>query len=78
MGARWPNAFTDHAAMFAVESGDAKAGQWTSERRNVLDDYRKAFGDDAPAPGAVAIMTDTDNAGGSATAWYADIYFSSE
>lgn len=78
VGTWWRNAFTDHAAMLAVESGDAKAGQWVSERRNILDDYRKAFGDEAPAPGAVAIMTDTDNADGSATAWYADIYFSSK
>jgi hypothetical protein len=59
--------------MIAVESGPELAGQWVTVRRNVVDDYRKAFGEDPPQVGAIAIMTDTDNTGESATAWYGDI-----
>lgn len=59
--------------MMAVESGPEKAGQWLSVRRNIVEDYRQAFGEDPPAVGAIAIMTDTDTTGESASAWYGDI-----
>ncbi len=68
-----PNAFTSNAMMIAVESGDEKAGQWISVQRNIVDDYRRAFGEEPPNVGAIAIMTDTDNTGESAIAWYSDI-----
>ncbi|MEZ4600113.1 MAG: DUF3047 domain-containing protein [Syntrophotaleaceae bacterium] len=74
-GAVVPNPFTSNAMMVAVESGKENIGQWRSECRNVSADYRAAFGDDAPPAGAVAIMTDTDNTGGAAAAWYDDIRF---
>jgi hypothetical protein len=72
-GSMLPNTFTGRAMMFAVESGSKKAGQWVLERRNILEDYRRAFGEDPPQVGAIAVMTDTDNTGGSAEAWYDDI-----
>ena len=68
-----PNAFTGNAMMIAVESGSAKAGQWVSVRRNIVDDYRRAFGEEPSNVGAIAIMTDTDQTGESALAWYGDI-----
>ncbi len=68
-----PNAYTSKAMMIAVESGAEKVGQWVTVRRNIVDDYRKAFDEDPPDVGAIAIMTDTDNTGESATAWYGDI-----
>jgi hypothetical protein len=68
-----PNAFTGNAMMIAVESGSALAGQWVSVRRNIVEDYRRAFGEDPPKVGAIAIMTDTDQTGESALAWYGDI-----
>ncbi len=68
-----PNAYTGNAMMIAVESGADKVGQWVTVKRNIVEDYRKAFGEDPPKVGAIAIMTDTDNTGESATAWYGDI-----
>lgn len=68
-----PNAYTGNAMMIAVESGTAMAGQWVSVQRNVVADYRRAFGEDPPHVGAIAIMTDTDQTGESAVAWYGDI-----
>lgn len=68
-----PNAFTNRAMLIAVESGPAKAGQWVTVRRDILADYRRVFGEDPPEAGAIAIMTDTDNTGTEATAWYGDI-----
>ncbi len=69
------NAYTDWVMMVAVRSGNAKAGTWMTERRNVLDDYRAAFGEDPPPVNGVALMTDTDNTNGEATAYYGDIVF---
>jgi hypothetical protein len=45
-GSTWANAFTLQARMIAVRSGAAAVGQWTREARNVLEDYRRAFGED--------------------------------
>lgn len=64
------NAFTDNAIMIAVRSGPTETGQWLFESRNIYEDYRRAFGEEPPKAGAVAIMTDTDNTGETASAWY--------
>lgn len=74
-GAFLPNAYTGNAVMVAVESGDGNAGRWIDEERNLVEDYRRAFGEDPPKIGAVAIMTDTDNTGEQAVAWYGAIRF---
>ena len=71
-----PNAFTSNAMLIAVESGPSKAGQWVTEERDILADFRRVFGEDPPEAGAIAIMTDTDNTGAEATAWYGDITLS--
>jgi len=78
VGARWPNPFTSQAMMQAVDSGDANAGSWVSHQRNVRDDLRAAFGEDFTGIDAVAVMSDGDNGGRQARAWYGDITFSSE
>jgi len=73
-----PNPYTDRAMMMVVESGEEHVNTWVSEKRNIYADYRKAFKDDPPMISGVAIMTDTDNTGESATAYYGDIRFSKE
>jgi hypothetical protein len=64
--------------MIAVRSGAAAVGQWVHESRNVGDDYRRIFGDDPGDVTAVALMTDTDNTGQAAEAWFGDIWFASD
>jgi hypothetical protein len=70
-----PNPFADRVKMIVVESGGSMLNQWVNEERNIYEDYKKAFGDEPPAISGVAIMTDTDNTGESATAYYGDIVF---
>ena len=72
-GASLPSPYTGNAQMVAVESGTEKVGEWIRERRNVLEDYRRLFREEPPKVGAIAIMTDTDNTGASAEAWYDDL-----
>ena len=73
-----PNAFASGAMMVAVESGPSQAGQWLTEERDILADYRRLFGEEPGEAEAIAIMTDTDNTGESATAWYGEITLSTE
>ena len=54
---------------------EARLNQWLSEERNIYEDYKKAFGQEPPMISGVAIMTDTDNTGETATAYYGDILF---
>lgn len=70
-----PNPYTDRAMMIVVESGEEKLNQWIAEERNVYEDYRQVFKRDPPMISGVAIMTDTDNTGESAIAFYGDILF---
>jgi len=69
------SSYTDQIQMLAVRSGSRQVGQWVRERRNVLADYRRVFGEDPPPVNGVAIMTDTDNTGSTAKAYYGDIVF---
>ena len=72
-GEALPNAFTANAMMIALESGNGRAGRWQTEERNIYEDYKRYFKAEPPKVGAIAIMTDTDNTGESATAWYGPI-----
>ncbi len=75
VGAIWNSAFTSNARVMALRSGTRDAGQWVSEKRDIRADFRQLFGEDIEQIDAVALMTDTDNSGQSATAWYGDLYF---
>lgn len=56
-----------------LESGPAHVGQWRHYRRPLAADFRRAFGEPPGRLMAVAIMTDSDNTGGHAEAWYGDV-----
>jgi hypothetical protein len=70
-----PNPYTERSMMIIVESGERNLYAWVNEERNLYEDYRNAFKDEPPMISGVAIMTDTDNTGESATAYYGDIVF---
>ncbi len=74
-GTMLPNAYTDQVMMFVVRDAHAPLQKWLAEHRNVYDDYSAAFGEEPTTISGMAIMTDTDNTGESAIAWYGDIVF---
>jgi hypothetical protein len=74
-GTTLDNAYTDRAKMVVVRSGPAEIGRWVTETRNVLDDYRRLFGGEPPRIAGVAVMTDTDDTGERAVAWYDALAF---
>lgn len=72
-GAIGPNPYTDRVRMVVVDSGAARAGQWVRVQRNVAEDFRAAFGEEAPPIIGIAVAADTDNTGEAVTAWFADL-----
>ena len=72
------NAYTASAMMVAVQSGPNNSGRWLTEERDIFADYQKLFGSDPGEASAIAIMTDTDNTGSSAQAWYGNITLSTD
>ena len=67
------NIYSDRVKMIVVESGTHRLNQWVQQERNIYQDYMRAFGKTPSRIIGIAIMTDTDNTGESATAYYGDI-----
>jgi Protein of unknown function (DUF3047) len=58
-----------------VRSGDTGLGKWLTEQRNVLEDYRRIYGEAPDNPDAVAIGIDSDDTKSSAEAYIGTILF---
>ena len=71
-----PNPYTKRLRMFVVQSGQRYINNWVEEKRNIYEDYKKAFGKEPTEVSSIMIMTDTDNTKDSAVAYYGDIYLS--
>lgn len=69
--------YTDRVRMIVVESGAQRIDQWVSIRRNVLEDYRRAFGEEPDDIVAVGLMTDPGDDGSRRRSFYGDITFRS-
>ena len=59
--------------VIVVRSGPEDTGRWVKEERNLYEDYRQAFGREPFPIAGVGVMTDTDEAGETAVAWYGQI-----
>ena len=70
-----PSVHTDKIQMIVVESGGSRSGEWREFRRNVLEDYRRAFGEEPSDIVAVGVMTDADHTPAKARTQYGDITF---
>lgn len=67
------NPRTDRIRKLVVDSGPAQLGRWRDHRRNLVEDFGRAYGE---APGrlvSVALMTDADNTRSTARAWYGPV-----
>lgn len=70
-----PNSHTSRIKMIVAESGRENLGRWQNVTRNVVDDFRRAFGEEPGTITSVGIMTDTDNTGTRTEGFYGDIRF---
>ncbi|WP_428604306.1 DUF3047 domain-containing protein [Sedimenticola sp.] len=75
-GSSWPNAFSGQSRMIALRSPMDKPNVLVSERRDIKADFLRYFGATVHYIDVIAIMTDTDNSGQQAHAYYGDLFFS--
>lgn len=59
--------------LIIIRSGKQNPGQWIAEKRNIYEDFIRAFGETPGKVGAIALMTDSDNTLSTAEAFYKDI-----
>lgn len=64
---------TSRIKMIVAGSGSDGIGQWHEFKRNIAEDFEKAFGEKPGKLIGVGVMTDTDNTGETVDAWYGDI-----
>jgi len=74
----WPNPYTDRAVMIPLRSDKDQLHNWYSEKVNIAKDFKRIFGRPITKVHAIAIMTDTDNTGGHALAYYGEISFTAK
>lgn len=67
------NSRTDRIQKLVVASGPDGVGQWRQFERNIVEDYKRAFGEKPGRLIGVGVLTDTDNTGEKVQAWYGDI-----
>jgi hypothetical protein len=74
----WPSPYSGamgQAVIVPVRSGAEGLGQWQEQQRDVQADFKQFFNLDLDKIGAVAVMSDCDDAHGSGQAWYGDLRF---
>lgn len=67
------NKHTSRIKMIVAQSGREHLNTWVSERWNLREDFKRAFGEEPGRVLSVGIMTDTDNTGVKVTTYYGDI-----
>lgn len=67
------NPHTPRIQKIVVSSGVAGVNRWHRMRRNIVDDYRRAFGKSPGTLVGVGVMSDSDNTNGDVVAYYGDI-----
>lgn len=72
-----PSPYSDRVRLIAMDANENKLDRWVEFRRNVRDDYRRAFGEEAGHIVGVGIFTDVDANGAPGRAYYGDITFRS-
>jgi hypothetical protein len=69
------NPRSDRIRKIVVDSGVGGLRRWLDHRRNLVEDYRRAFGEEPGPLVSVAVMTDSDNTRSRAEAWYGPVEF---
>lgn len=59
--------------MLALSADDKGIGKWQSFTRNLVEDYKRVYGEEPGNVISIELLTDTDNTLGDAEAFYGDI-----
>ncbi len=69
------NAYTSRVKMVVAQTGREGVGRWQWRERDVVEDFRRAFGEMPGRVLGVSVMTDSDNTGAHVTAYYGEFQF---
>lgn len=58
-----------------VRSGRADLGKWFTERRNVVDDFKKIYGEDPDTPAALSVAIDSNDTNSTSESFIGTIQF---
>ena len=61
--------YSHEAKMIILQTGNENVGKWVDQDVNIIEDYRKSFGEDPPPMAIIAIMNDSDDTGESAVSY---------
>ncbi len=65
----------DDTRFFLLRTGEADGtGTWFKERRNIYQDFRKAFGREPEDKGLIVMQIDSDNTSSAAEVFYRELY----
>jgi hypothetical protein len=67
------SSLTSRIRMLAVAADEQGLGRWHTYTRNLVEDFRRAFGEEPGRVTAVKLMSDTDNTNSISEAFYGDI-----
>ncbi|MGV3773476.1 MAG: DUF3047 domain-containing protein [Verrucomicrobiales bacterium] len=74
VGATFEHPSSGRSQWITLQSGNSKAGEWKTETRDIVADWKLLFGDDEPPQiVAIGLMTDSDGTGQTVTGFYDDI-----
>ena len=75
-GSSFPSQKVGNVTFVVIRSGEGELGKWLTETRNVLEDYRRIYGE-APKEnlGAVSLSINSQNTGTSAESFFGAIAF---
>ena len=74
-GAMHKSQKTGTVTYIVLRSGPAELGKWLTERRNVREDFKKAYGEEPDDPGIVSVGIDSDDVKGTAESYVGAIRF---
>ncbi len=74
-GSTFTSAKTSTVTYVIIRSGPGDLGRWLTERRDVVDDYRRIWGEEPPDPGAISLSIDSNDTRSSAESFVAEIVF---
>jgi hypothetical protein len=66
---------TSRIRYLTVEHGQSRLGQWLAYERDVVADFRRAFGEAPQRISSVGVLTDSDALKHEQQAWYGDIEY---
>ena len=66
---------TSMVTYVVVRSGPAELGKWLTEGRNVVEDFKKIYGEEPENPGAISIAIDSDDTKSAAESFFGPIAF---